>query len=159
MDRWHGTLTGLHSSSQPINNHSLPLIHTHNKEEEHSLAFSFIVVSMSRGSSRGREKGKGTTIRWEGPLGLNFFEEALYKRFSVESKSNFSKEAPLRGYDERKEEWPKCMHGEDCLVQMFTKGIDGGRCFFKCPRAWVIPITICFFNMFIFCTTYMTYLL
>ena len=81
---------------------------------------------MSGGSFRGREKGKGTTIRWEGPLGLDFFEEALYEWFLVESKSDFTKEAPLRGYDEWKEEWPKCMHGD---------GIDGGRCFFKCPRA------------------------
>ena len=48
---------------------------------------------------------------WEGSLGPDFFEEALYERFPVESKSYFTKEAPLRGYDERKEEWPKCMHG------------------------------------------------
>ena len=51
------------------------------------------------------------------------------------------------------------MHGEDCLVQMFTEGIDGGRHFFKCPRAWVIAINICFFYMFRFYTTYMAYLL
>ena len=50
-------------------------------------------------------------------------------------------------------------HGEDCLVQMFTEGIDEGRHFFKSLRAWVIAITICFFNMFLFYTTYMTYLL
>ena len=96
---------------------------------------------------------------WEGSLGLDFFEEALYERFPVESKSDFTKETPLRGYDEQKEEWPKCMHGEDCLVQMFTKGIDGGRRFFKCPRAWVIAITICFFNMFLLYITYTIYLL
>ena len=52
---------------------------------------------MSGGSSRGREKEKGTTIRWEGPLGPDFFEEALYERFLVESKSDSIKEAPLRG--------------------------------------------------------------
>ena len=114
---------------------------------------------MSGGSSGGREKGKRTTIIWEGSLGPDFFEEALYERFSVESKRDFTKEASLRGNDERKEEWPKCMHGEDCLVQMFTEGIDGGRRFFKCPRAWVIDITIYFFNMFLFYTTYRTYLL
>ena len=57
---------------------------------------------MFGGSSRERGKGKRTTIRWEGPLGPDFFEEALYERFSVESKSDFTKEAPLRGYDERK---------------------------------------------------------
>ena len=28
--------------------------------------------------------------------------------------------------------------GEDCLVQMCTDGMDGGRRFFKCPHAWVI---------------------
>ena len=108
---------------------------------------------MSGGSSRGRGKGKGTTIVWEGSLGPDFFEAALYERFPVESKSDFTKEAPLRGYDEQKEEWSKCMYGENCLVQMFTKGIDGGRRFLKCTRAWVIIITICFFNMFLFYTT------
>ena len=61
---------------------------------------------MSGGSSRGRGKGKGTIV-WEGFLGPDFFEEALYERFPVESKSDFTKEAPLRGYDEWKEEWPK----------------------------------------------------
>ena len=55
---------------------------------------------MSGGSSRGRGKGKGTTWGWEGPLGPDFFEKALYERFPVESKSNFTKEAPLREYDE-----------------------------------------------------------
>ena len=98
------------------------------------LVFSFVAVPMSGGSSKGRGKGKGTIIVWKGSLGPNFFEEALYKRFLVESKSDFTKEAPLSGYDERKEEWLKCMHGEDCLVQMFTEGIDRGRRFFKCPR-------------------------
>jgi len=95
---------------------------------------------MSRGSSRekgfgsGRGKGgtKGTPIVWEGSLGPDFFEEPVYQ-FSPESMSDFTKECPLRGYDNRKEDWPKCIHGEDCLVQMFTEAIDGGRHFFKCP--------------------------
>jgi hypothetical protein len=105
---------------------------------------------MSGGSSRGRGKGKGTPIVWEGSLGPDFFEEVLYERFLVESKSDFTKEAPLRGYDEWKEERQKCTHGEDYLVQMFTEGINGGCHFFKCPRPWVIATTICFFNMFLF---------
>jgi hypothetical protein len=25
-------------------------------------------------------------------------------------------------YDNRREDWSKCMHGEDCLVQMFVEG-------------------------------------
>jgi hypothetical protein len=41
----------------------------------------------------------------------------------VESKSQFTNENPLRGYDNRKEDWPKCMHGEDCLLQMCTEGM------------------------------------
>ena len=84
---------------------------------------------MSGGSSRGRGKGKKNTWGWEGPLGPDFYEEALYERFPVESKSDFTKETPLRGYDERKEKWPKCMHGEDCLVQMFIY-------FFSLYLAW-----------------------
>ena len=66
------------------------------------LVFSFVAVPMSGGLSRGRGKGKGSTIVWEGCHGPDFFEEALYETFSVESKSDFTKEAPLRGYDERK---------------------------------------------------------
>ena len=81
---------------------------------------SFIQVEMSRGLSRGKGKGKGVTkgnpFLCEGPLGPEDFEEAVYDRFPIKSKHDFPKEAPLRGYDDRKEEWPKCMHGEDCLV-------------------------------------------
>ena len=68
------------------------------------LLFSFVTVPMYRGSSRGRRKGKRTTIVSECSLGPNFFKEALYERFLVESKSDFIKDAPLRGYDEWKEE-------------------------------------------------------
>ena len=52
-----------------------------------------------------------------------------------------SLEAPLRRYDNRKEDWPKYMHGEDCVVQMMAEGIDGGHRFFKCLHAWVIAFT------------------
>ena len=71
---------------------------------------------------------------WEGSLGPDFFDKLVYQ-FRPESKSDFTKDCSLRGYDNRKEDWPKCMHGEDYLVQMFTEWIDGGRRFFKCPRA------------------------
>jgi hypothetical protein len=58
------------------------------------LVFPFVAIPMSGGSSRRREKGKGTLIVWEGYFGPDFFEEALYERFLVESKSDFTKEAP-----------------------------------------------------------------
>lgn len=110
------------------------------------LVFELTLSPMSGGSSRGKGsgggkgKGKGTPFLWEGSLGPDEWEEALYDRFSLESKADFTRESPLRGYDNRKEEWPKCMHGEDCLVQMYIGAIDGGRRFFRCPRAWVFPI-------------------
>ena len=85
---------------------------------------------------------------WEGSLGPDFFEKPVYQ-FPPESKSDFTKECPIRGYYNRKENWPKCMYGEDCLVHMFTEGIDGGRRFFKCPRAWVIAIIFHLLNMFL----------
>ena len=74
---------------------------------------------------------------WPSSIGLEDFLEAVYE-FPVESRSDFTKDSPLRGYDNRIEDWPKCMHGEDCLVQMLAEGTDGGHRFFKCPRAWVI---------------------
>jgi hypothetical protein len=73
---------------------------------------------------------------WEGSVGPDSNSEAVFE-FPVQSKSDFTNENPLRGYDKRKEDWPKCMLGEDCLVQKMTKGMDGG-----CRRAWVIVITI-----------------
>jgi hypothetical protein len=80
---------------------------------------------------------------WEGSLGPEDFDEPVY-HFPVETKRDFTKECPLRGYDNRKEEWPKCRHGEDCLVQMFVEGLDGGRRFFKCPRAEVTGFNFCY---------------
>ena len=57
----------------------------------------------SFGSERGKEGMKGTPIVWEGSLGPDFFEEPVYQ-FFPESKSDFTKECPLRGYDNRKED-------------------------------------------------------
>ena len=75
--------------------------------------------------------------KWEGPLGPDSFPEPVFE-FPPQHKSEFTNETPLRQYDNRREPWPKCRHGEDCLVQMCTDGMDGSRRFFKCPHAWVI---------------------
>ena len=50
---------------------------------------------------------------WPGSIGTEDFLEAVYE-FAVESRSDFTKDSVLRGYDNRREDWPKCMHGEDC---------------------------------------------
>ena len=108
--------------------------------------------SSAKGFSRDCGKGgkKGPPIVWDdGPtVGLEFFGEAVYE-FPVECKSDFTKDSPLRGYDYHMEEWPKCSHGENCVVQMMAEGTDGGRCFFRCPRAWVIAITLRFHKLFL----------
>ena len=75
--------------------------------------------------------------------------------FLVESRSDFTKDSPLRGYDNRIEDWPKCMHGEDCLVQMCAEGTDGDHRFFMCPRAWVMLSTKGVLDMFnMYCMIY-----
>jgi hypothetical protein len=84
---------------------------------------------------------------WEGSLDPKNFDEPVY-HFSVETKRDFTKECPLQGYDNRKEDWPKCRHDEDCLVQMFVEGLDGGHHFFKCPRAEVIGFKILYSKFF-----------
>jgi hypothetical protein len=107
--------------------------------------------SSEKGFNTGRKKGgmKGPSIVWKGSVGSESYSEAVYE-FSVESKGEFTKEKPRRGYDDRKEDWPKCMYDEDCLVQMRAEGMDGGRRFFKCPRAWIIITTIHLLHMFLF---------
>ena len=99
-------------------------IYTHTKVEMQLQNHNSAEIEMSGGSSsgkgfgRGSGKGgrKGPPIVWDGPIvGPEFFGEAVYE-FPVECKSDFSKDSPLRGYDNRIEEWPKCSHGEDCVV-------------------------------------------
>jgi len=112
--------------------------------------------SSGKDFSFGREKGarKGPPIVWVGSIGPELFSEAVYE-FPVESKSDFTKDSPLRGYDNRREDWPKCMHGENCLVQMCAEGTYGGRRFFKCPRAWVMLSTKGVLDMFnMYCMIY-----
>ena len=99
---------------------------------------------MSGGGSSGKNyysfgKGKGgrkgdPIIIWEGPLGPDSFPELVFE-FPPQHKSEFTNETPFRQYDNRREPWPKYRHGEDCLVQMSTDGMDGGWRFFKCPHA------------------------
>ena len=81
--------------------------------------------SSGKGFGLGRGKGsrKGPPIVWPGSIGPEDFPEAV-NEFPVESRSDFTKDSPLRWYDNRIEDWPKCMHGEDCLVQMCVKGTD-----------------------------------
>jgi hypothetical protein len=71
------------------------------------------------------ERGEGwrevTSHLFRWPLGLDFFEETTYN-FPVQSKRDFNKEVWLRSYNNRKEDWPNCMHGEDYLVKMFVEG-------------------------------------
>jgi hypothetical protein len=115
----------------------------------HKLFSCLVVIQMSSGSSlsRGRGKGvrKGHPIVWEGSLGPDSFEEPI-EQFSLESKSDFTRERPLRSYDNRTEDWPKCRHGEDCVVQMYNDCDGGGRRFFRCPRGFVFPFNSHFFR-------------
>ena len=69
---------------------------------------------------------------------VQIFLKRRFLNFQFKVKKDFNKEVRLRSYDNRREDWPKCMHGEDCFVQMFVEGeIDGGRRFFRCPYAYV----------------------
>jgi hypothetical protein len=103
--------------------------------------FPFVQVRMSGGSSSGRGKGKQKVDpspwevdpnAWDRPLAPKVFSEFV-DRFVVETKRDFSRDNPLQNYARRREPWPKCMHGEDCFVQMCTEGAEGGRRFFRYP--------------------------
>jgi hypothetical protein len=82
---------------------------------------------------------------WEGSLDPDSFEEPI-EQFSLESKSDFTRERPLRSYDNRTEDWPKYCHGEDCVVQMYNNYDGGDRRFFRCPQGFVFPFNSHFFR-------------
>ena len=105
------------------------------------------------GSARGKGGKKGGPIVWEGSLGPEFYDEPVFE-FPLESKRDFNHECPLRGYDSRKEDWPRCRHGLDCVVQMCTDENDGAvHRFFRCPKGWALLVFyILFFEIFfMFC--------
>jgi len=103
--------------------HAMPAmqLQNHNSTEVDMSGGSSSAKGFGRGSGKGGRKGP--PIVWEdGPtVGPEFFGEAVYE-FPVECKSDFTKDSPLRGYDYRREEWPKCSHAEDCVMQMMHEG-------------------------------------
>lgn len=99
--------------------------------------------SSSSGKGVGRGIRKGAAIVWEGSLGPDSFDEPLYE-FPIERKRDFTRERPLRSYDNQNEDWPKCRHGEDCVVQVYNDDDGGGRRFFRCPRGWVFVFSFMF---------------
>jgi len=90
-------------------------LQNHNSAQVNISGGSSSAKGFGRGS--GKEGRKGPPIVWEDrpTVGPEFFGEAVYE-FPVECKSDFTIDSPLRGYDYRREEWPKCSHGEDCVV-------------------------------------------
>jgi hypothetical protein len=60
----------------------------------------------------GRKEGRPPSV-WEESLGPDSFTKSVHE-FPVEIKSEFNKDASLRGFPNCNEDWPKCMHGENC---------------------------------------------
>ena len=64
----------------------------------------------------GKGKGKGTDpVVWPGSYGPDWYPDPL-DNFPLEGKKDFHPPSRLRPYDNRKEEWPKCCHGDNCVV-------------------------------------------
>ena len=98
-------------------------------------------------------KGKGTDpVVWPRSYGPDWYPDPL-ENFPLQGKKYFRTPSRLRPYDNRKEEWPKCCHGDNCVVQVYSNGgLHGGRRFFKCPRRWV-SLTTHFIVLLIFIHT------
>ena len=116
-----------------------------------------------RGRGRGRRGNPPHHFVWEGSFGPEEYEPPL-EQFPLEGIHTFVGARRLRPYDDRREEWPKCAHGEHCVVQVFDSWIDGGRRFYRCPNGYVcVTFTVHFiqFSEFLtllaFCRTTMTW--
>ena len=64
------------------------------------------------------------------------------EHFPIQEKRDFGTQNRLKPYEPRRKavNWPKCMHGELCIVQVYDGEIHGGRRFWRCPRGWVGPL-------------------
>lgn len=69
------------------------------------------VLGMREGSMEGRD----IPLFGTGLLVLIILRKQCIT-FHLREKSDFNNEVPLKGYDNQKEEWPKCKHGEDFLM-------------------------------------------
>ncbi|KAJ1256958.1 hypothetical protein BS78_K261700 [Paspalum vaginatum] len=73
-------------------------------------------------------------------LGPTYYPEPhqhFLEHFSLQDKSDFGPNSPLRPYERRKPvHWLRCMHGEYCIMQVHHDDIHGGRRFWRCPRAY-----------------------
>ncbi|WVZ74513.1 hypothetical protein U9M48_022685, partial [Paspalum notatum var. saurae] len=88
-----------------------------------------------RGRGRGRRGNPPHHFVWEGSFGPEEYEPPL-EQFPLEGIHTFVGARRLRPYDDRRDEWPKCAHGEHCVVQVFDSWIDGGRRFYRCPNGY-----------------------
>ena len=55
------------------------------------------------GSGKGKGERKGPPVVWDGSLGPDFFPELIFE-FPAQNKREFTRETPLRQYDNRKED-------------------------------------------------------
>ncbi|WVZ62634.1 hypothetical protein U9M48_012355 [Paspalum notatum var. saurae] len=96
---------------------------------------SWLAAPAGRGRGRGRRGNPPHHFVWEGSFGPEEYEPPL-EQFPLEGIHTFVGARRLRPYDDRREEWPKCAHGEHCVVQVFDSWIDGGRRFYRCPNGY-----------------------
>jgi hypothetical protein len=105
---------------------------------------------MSGASGKGKEKGTDLVF-WLGCYGPDWYPDPQ-EYFPLQGKKDFHPPSRLRPYDNRKEEWPKCCHGDNCVVQVYSDGgLHEGRRFLRCPRGWV-SLTTRFIVLLIFIT-------
>ncbi|WVZ75348.1 hypothetical protein U9M48_023409 [Paspalum notatum var. saurae] len=101
----------------------------------HILHKQQMAAPAGRGRGRGRRGNPPHHFVWEGSFGPEEYEPPL-EQFPLEGIHTFVGARRLRPYDDRREEWPKCAHGEHCVVQVFDSWIDGGRRFYRCPNGY-----------------------
>jgi hypothetical protein len=58
--------------------------------------------------------------------------------FPLKGKSDFTSMREVRSYAPKQSVlWPRCSHGELCVMQVYEGWNNSGRRFWHCPYAWV----------------------
>jgi hypothetical protein len=64
--------------------------------------------------------------------------EDFEANFPLKGKSDFRLMRDVRSYAPKQTVlWPRCSHGEFCVVQVYQGWNNSGRRFWHCPYAWV----------------------
>ena len=103
------------------------------------IAYIYVTLLFSNNSSQ-----QAAMTSWSGDddsLGSASWTEQnpnFKDNFPLQEKRDFKSMRDVRSYAPNQPvNWPRCAHGDFCVMQVYQGWNNSGRRFWHCPRAWV----------------------